>query len=79
VAACCLDSDEPGGMSQFWDLARDLVKAIIDCSTCRRFLSVWVDHEVQPLNLDSIGFMELTREACGSNTTAAQDVPYECP
>ena len=42
-------------------LARDLVTAIIDLLNVQNdFLSVWVDHEVQQLNLDfDLGVMEL--------------------
>lgn len=53
---------EPGGGSQFGDtVARDLVNALIDLLNVQNdFLSVWVDHEVQRLNLDyDLGIMEL--------------------
>ena len=42
-------------------MARDLVTAIIDLLNVQNdFLSVWVDHEVQQLNLDfDLGVMEL--------------------
>ncbi len=53
---------QPGGQSQFSEtLARDLVTAIIDLLNVQNdFLSVWVDHEVQQLNLDyDLGVMEL--------------------
>jgi Outer membrane efflux protein len=53
---------QPGGQSQFGEtLARDLVTAIIDLLNVQNdFLSVWVDHEVQQLNLDfDLGVMEL--------------------
>ncbi len=53
---------EPGGQSQFGDtVARDLVNALIDLLNVQNdFLSVWVDHEVQDLNLDyELGTMEL--------------------
>lgn len=53
---------EPGGASQFGDtVARDLVNALIDLLNVQNdFLSVWVDHEVQRLNLDfQLGIMEL--------------------
>ncbi len=53
---------EPGGQSQFGQtIARDLVTAIIDLLNVQNdFLSVWVDHEVQQLNLDyDLGIMEL--------------------
>jgi hypothetical protein len=53
---------EPGGQAQFGEtLARDLVTAIIDLLLVQNdFLSVWVDHEVQQLNLDyDLGVMEL--------------------
>jgi hypothetical protein len=53
---------QPGGQSQLGGtLARDLVTAIIDLLNVQNdFLSVWVDHEVQQLNLDfDLGVMEL--------------------
>jgi outer membrane protein TolC len=53
---------QPGGESQFGDtVARDLVNALIDLLNVQNdFLSVWVDHEVQRLNLDfDLGIMEL--------------------
>ncbi len=53
---------QPGGQSQFSEtVARDLVTAIIDLLNVQNdFLSVWVDHEVQQLNLDyDLGVMEL--------------------
>ena len=53
---------QPGGQSQFGEtVARDLVTAIIDLLNVQNdFLSVWVDHEVQQLNLDfDLGIMEL--------------------
>jgi hypothetical protein len=53
---------QPGGASQFGDtVARDLVNALIDLLNVQNdFLSVWVDHEVQRLNLDfDLGIMEL--------------------
>lgn len=53
----------PGGESQFGDtVARDLVQALIDLLNVQNdFLSVWVDHEVQRLQLDySLGTMELS-------------------
>ena len=53
---------QPGGQSQFGDtVARDLVNALIDLLNVQNdFLSVWVDHEVQRLNLDfDLGIMEL--------------------
>jgi hypothetical protein len=53
---------QPGGQAQFGEtLARDLVTAIIDLLNVQNdFLSVWVDHEVQQLNLDfDLGVMEL--------------------
>ena len=42
-------------------MARDLVNALIDLLNVQNdFLSVWVDHEVQQLNLDfDLGIMEL--------------------
>lgn len=52
----------PGGASQFGDtVARDLVNALIDLLNVQNdFLSVWVDHEVQRLQLDyDLGIMEL--------------------
>ena len=52
----------PGGESQFGaTVARDLVNALIDLLNVQNdFLSVWVDHEVQRLNLDfDLGVMEL--------------------
>jgi hypothetical protein len=52
----------PGGQSQFGDtVARDLVQALIDLLNVQNdFLSVWVDHEVQRLQLDfDLGIMEL--------------------
>jgi hypothetical protein len=53
---------QPGGQSQFGDtVARDLVNALIDLLNVQNdFLSVWVDHEVQQLQLDfDLGVMEL--------------------
>jgi DNA-binding MarR family transcriptional regulator/outer membrane protein TolC len=53
----------PGGQSQFGDtVARDLVNALIDLLNVQNdFLSVWVDHEVQRLQLDyDLGIMELS-------------------
>src|SRR4051812_22618733 len=53
---------QPGGQSQLGGtLARDLVTAILDLLNVQNdFLSVWVDHEVQQLNLDfDLGVMEL--------------------
>jgi hypothetical protein len=53
---------QPGGQSQFGDtVARDLVNALIDLLNVQNdFLSVWVDHDVQRLNLDyDLGIMEL--------------------
>jgi outer membrane protein TolC len=53
---------QPGGQSQFGDtVARDLVNALIDLLNVQNdFLSVWVDHEVQRLQLDfELGTMEL--------------------
>jgi hypothetical protein len=53
---------QPGGASQFGDtVARDLVNALIDLLNVQNdFLSVWVDHTVQRLNLDfDLGIMEL--------------------
>ena len=53
---------QPGGQSQFGDtVARDLVNALIDLLNVQNdFLSVWVDHEVQRLQLDfDLGIMEL--------------------
>jgi DNA-binding MarR family transcriptional regulator len=53
----------PGGESQFGDtVARDLVQALIDLLNVQNdFLSVWVDHEVQRLQLDfDLGVMELS-------------------
>jgi hypothetical protein len=53
----------PGGASQFGDtVARDLVQALIDLLNVQNdFLSVWVDHEVQRLQLDyDLGVMELS-------------------
>jgi hypothetical protein len=53
---------QPGGQAQFSQtIARDLVTAIIDLLNVQNdFLSVWVDHEVQALNLDfDLGVMEL--------------------
>jgi hypothetical protein len=53
---------QPGGQAQLGGtLARDLVTAIIDLLNVQNdFLSVWVDHEVQQLNLDfDLGVMEL--------------------
>lgn len=52
----------PGGQSQFGDtVARDLVNALIDLLNVQNdFLSVWVDHEVQRLQLDfDLGIMQL--------------------
>jgi hypothetical protein len=53
---------QPGGQSQFGDtVARDLVNALIDLLNVQNdFLSVWVDHDVQELNLEfELGVMEL--------------------
>jgi hypothetical protein len=53
---------QPGGASQLGaTVARDLVNALIDLLLVQNdFLSVWVDHEVQELNLDfQLGVMEL--------------------
>lgn len=53
---------QPGGQTQFGEtIARDLVTALIDLLNVQNdFLSVWVDHEVQQLNLDfDLGVMEL--------------------
>ena len=53
---------QPGGQSQFGDtVARDLVNALIDLLNVQNdFLSVWVDHDVQRLQLDfDLGVMEL--------------------
>jgi outer membrane protein TolC len=53
---------QPGGQSQFGEtVARDLVTALIDLLNVQNdFLSVWVDREVQQLNLDfDLGVMEL--------------------
>jgi hypothetical protein len=53
---------QPGGGAQFGaTVARDLVNALIDLLNVQNdFLSVWVDHEVQHLNLDfELGIMEL--------------------
>jgi hypothetical protein len=53
---------QPGGQSQFGDtVARDLVNALIDLLNVQNdFLSVWVDQEVQRLQLDfELGIMEL--------------------
>jgi hypothetical protein len=53
---------QPGGQSQFGDtVARDLVNALIDLLNVQNdFLSVWVDHDVQRLQLDfQLGIMEL--------------------
>jgi hypothetical protein len=53
---------QPGGASQFGDtVARDLVNALIDLLNVQNdFLSVWVDQEVQRLQLDfDLGVMEL--------------------
>lgn len=53
---------QPGGQSQFGDtVARDLVNALVDLLNVQNdFLSVWVDHEVQRLQLDfDLGIMEL--------------------
>jgi hypothetical protein len=53
---------QPGGGAQFGaTVARDLVQALVDLLNVQNdFLSVWVDHEVQRLNLDfDLGIMEL--------------------
>jgi len=53
---------QPGGQAQFGQtIARDLVTALIDLLNVQNdFLSVWVDHEVQQINLDfDLGVMEL--------------------
>jgi hypothetical protein len=52
----------PGGQSQFGDtVARDLVNALVDLLLVQNdFLSVWVDNEVQGMQLDfDLGTMEL--------------------
>ena len=67
---------EPGGQSQFGDtVARDLVNALIDLLNVQNdFLSVWVDHDVQELNLDfnlarwnsmAAAFELITTSRCG--------------
>jgi hypothetical protein len=56
---------QPGGGAQFGaTVARDLVNALIDLLNVQNdFLSVWVDHEVQQLNLDfELGIMELDEQ-----------------
>jgi hypothetical protein len=53
---------QPGGEAQFGaTVARDLVNALVDLLLVQNdFLSVWVDHEVQRLQLDfDLGIMEL--------------------
>ncbi|MCI0492350.1 MAG: hypothetical protein L0Z07_05385, partial [Planctomycetes bacterium] len=53
---------QPGGASQFGDtVARDLVNAQIELLVAQNeFLSVWVDHYVQEMQLDfDLGVMEL--------------------
>jgi hypothetical protein len=53
---------QPGGQAQFGaTVARDLVNALIDLLNVQNdFLSVWVDQEVQRLQLDfDLGIMEL--------------------
>jgi outer membrane protein TolC len=53
---------QPGAGAQFGaTVARDLVNALIDLLNVQNdFLSVWVDHEVQALQLDhDLGIMEL--------------------
>jgi Outer membrane efflux protein len=53
---------QPGGQAQFGaTVARDLVTALVDLLNVQNdFLSVWVDQEVQRLNLDfDLGIMEL--------------------
>jgi hypothetical protein len=53
---------QPGGQAQFGaTVARDLVNALIDLLNVQNdFLSVWVDQEVQRLQLDfELGIMEL--------------------
>jgi DNA-binding MarR family transcriptional regulator len=63
----------PGGASQFGDtVARDLVNALIDLLNVQNdFLSVWVDNEVQRLQLDfDLGIMEL--DANGQRIEHAQ-------
>jgi hypothetical protein len=67
---------EPGGQSQFGDtVARDLVNALIDLLNVQNdFLSVWVDHEVQTINLDYLlGTMELD----GRGVRIAHDQPLK--
>jgi DNA-binding MarR family transcriptional regulator len=52
----------PGGESQFGDtVARDLVNALVDLLLVQNdFLSVWVDNEVQRLQLDfDLGIMQI--------------------
>src|SRR6185369_1338652 len=82
---------QPGGGAQFSStVARDLVNAQIDLLNVQNdFLSVWVDHEVQRLQLDfDLGVMELDpaglriehRQPLRSFLQNLPDnVPCECP
>ena len=82
---------QPGGESQFGaTVARDLVNALVDLLNVQNdFLSVWVDHEVQELNLDfDLGIMELDHRGLRLEheqplrtylSEAPWPVPYELP
>jgi hypothetical protein len=82
---------QPGGQSQFGDtVARDLVNALIDLLNVQNdFLSVWVDHDVQRLQLDfDLGIMELdsrgvridhTQPLMSFLNNAPFPPPRECP
>ena len=77
----------PAAQSQFGDtVARDLVNALIDLLNVQNdFLSVWVDHEVQRLQLDfDLGIMELDAAAFVSSTRSRctsflDDLPNTAP
>jgi hypothetical protein len=82
---------QPGGGAQFGaTVARDLVQALVDLLNVQNdFLSVWVDHEVQRLNLDfDLGIMELDEYGIRIEhaqplrtfvSAGACKVPYELP
>jgi uncharacterized small protein (DUF1192 family) len=82
---------QPGGGAQFGaTVARDLVQALVDLLNVQNdFLSVWVDHEVQRLNLDfDLGVMELDENGIRIEhelplrtfvAAGTCNVPYELP
>jgi hypothetical protein len=82
---------QPGGGAQFGaTVARDLVQALVDLLNVQNdFLSVWVDQEVQRLNLDfDLGIMELDENGIRIEhqmplrafvAAGACNAPYELP